>query len=160
MIEDSSDENEAVEPDRFLQFDLGDEHYAVDLLTVREVISLPETTKIPRAPAYFLGVMNLRGQVISIIDLRKKLSIKNKEDNSEEAVIIVDVCGIFVGIIVDSINKVLVFKESDLSAMPGASVNINTEYINGIHKKDDVLTVIMNLSKALDISDLEIAKSK
>ena len=64
---------------RFLEFTLGSEDYAIPLLSVREVISVPETTPIPKAPTHFLGIMNLRGQVISVVDLRTKLKIKSKD---------------------------------------------------------------------------------
>ncbi len=74
---------------RFLCFSLGNEHYAIPLLTVKEVIAPPETTPVPQTPAYFKGIMNLRGQVISVIDLRTKLGIKPLQ-SAENAVIICD----------------------------------------------------------------------
>jgi purine-binding chemotaxis protein CheW len=88
---------------RFIEFSLGGEDYAIPLLMVREVISVPDTTPIPKAPVHFLGIMNLRGQVISIVDLRKKLKVDSRKDK-EEAVIIVDIGSMNIGVVVDSIN--------------------------------------------------------
>ena len=80
--------NETSDKNRFIEFSLGQEDYAIPLLMVREVISIPDTTPIPKAPKHFIGLMNLRGQVISIVDLRTKLTIKPREESSDSAVII------------------------------------------------------------------------
>ena len=71
-------ENEMEKSQRYLQFDLGNESYAIALLNVKEVIPVPETTPLPNAPTYYIGIMNLRGQIISIVDLRKRLKINKK----------------------------------------------------------------------------------
>jgi len=146
--------------DRFLEFSLGDEDYAIPLLTVREVISVPETTPIPKAPSHFLGIMNLRGQVISVVDLRTKLKIKKKEENSEESVIIVDIEGMNLGIVVDSINKVLAFRLSDVNKVPEIESQVNAEYIDGVYRKEDSLTVLLNVAKVLDLKDFSLMKAK
>ena len=141
---------------RYIEFSLGTEDYAIPLLMVREVISVPETTPIPKSPVHFLGIMNLRGQVISIVDLRKKLKIDNSKIDKEEAVIIVDVGGINIGVVVDSINKVLAFSFEEVSEMPEVENQINTQYINGVYKKENSLTVLLDIAKVLDIKDMEM----
>lgn len=138
----------------FIEFSLGKEEYAIPLLMVREVIPYPETTHIPNTPAHFLGIINLRGQVISIVDLRTKLKIKSSESN-EIAVIIVDLGGANIGIVVDSINKVLAFPSNEISEMPEVERQINAEYISGIYKKDSSLTILLDLAKVLDVKDKE-----
>ncbi len=141
---------------RFLEFTLGSEDYAIPLLSVREVISIPETTPIPKAPTHFLGIMNLRGQVISVVDLRTKLKIKSKEDNAEESVIIVDVNGMNLGIVVDSINKVLAFSDDEVSEVPEIETQVNAEYIQGVYRKEDSLTVLLDVAKVLDLNDRKL----
>ncbi len=141
---------------RFLEFTLGSEDYAIPLLSVREVISIPETTPIPKAPTHFLGIMNLRGQVISVVDLRTKLKIKSKEDNAEESVIIVDVNGMNLGIVVDSINKVLAFSDDEVSEVPEIETQANAEYIQGVYRKEDSLTVLLDVAKVLDLNDRKL----
>jgi purine-binding chemotaxis protein CheW len=157
----SSDNKEVTtDLERFLEFSLGEEDYAIPLLTVREVISIPETTPIPKAPPHFLGIMNLRGQVISIVDLRTKLKIKHREENTEESVIIVDIDGMNLGIVVDSINKVLAFNLSDVNQVPEIESQVNAEYIDGVYRKEETLTVLLNVAKVLDLKDLSLVKSK
>ncbi len=154
-IENMSNENVNSELQRFLEFSLGEEDYALPLLSVREVISVPETTPIPKAPSHFLGIMNLRGQVISVVDLRTKLKIKPKENNHEESVIIVDLNGMNLGIVVDSINKVLAFTTDEVNDVPEIESQVNAEYINGVYRKEDALTVLLDVAKVLDLKDLK-----
>lgn len=142
------------ELNRFLEFSLGAEDYAIPLLMVREVISIPETTPIPKSPVHFLGIMNLRGQVISVVDLRKKLKVEPKKDK-EEAVIIVDIGSMNIGVVVDSINKVLAFSAEDVSEMPEIEHQVNTQYIFGVYKKEESLTVLLDIAKVLDLKDME-----
>ena len=139
---------------RFIEFSLGAEDYAIPLLMVREVISVPDTTPIPKSPSHFLGIMNLRGQVISVVDLRKKLKVEAKQDK-EEAVIIVDIGGMNIGVVVDSINKVLAFSSDEVSEMPEVENQLNTQYIFGVYKKENSLTVLLDIAKVLDLKDLE-----
>lgn len=145
--------------DRFIEFSLGDEDYAIPLLMVREVISIPETTPIPKAPKHFIGLMNLRGQVISIVDLRNKLTIKPKEVISDSAVIIVDFKGMNIGIVVDSINRVLAFSRNEIQEMPELQSQVKSDYILGIYKKEDGLTVLLDIAKCLDVKDYNVLKS-
>ena len=142
--------------DRFLEFSLGDEDYAIPLLMVKEVISIPETTPIPKAPKHFIGLMNLRGQVISIVDLRNKLTIKPREISADSAVIIVDFEGINIGVIVDSINRVLTFSTLDIQEMPELNSQVRSDYIQGVYKKEEGLTVLLDLAKCLDVKDYKI----
>lgn len=145
--------------DRFLEFSLGVEDYAIPLLMVKEVISIPETTPIPKAPKHFIGLMNLRGQVISIVDLRNKLTIKPKEETSDSAVIIVDFQGINIGVIVDSINRVLAFSTNEIQEMPELNSQVKSDYIRGVYKKEDGLTVLLDLAKCLDVKDYNVLNS-
>ena len=152
-------EHKSGDIERFIEFSLGSEDYAVPLLMVREVISIPETTTIPKAPKHFIGLMNLRGQVISIVDLRNKLSIKPNESHTDSAVIIVDFNGINIGIVVDSINKVLAFSRSEIQEMPELQSQVKSDYILGIHKKEDGLTVLLDIPKCLDVKDYNVLNS-
>jgi purine-binding chemotaxis protein CheW len=146
------------ELNRFIEFSLGAENYAIPLLMVKEVISVPETTPIPKSPPHFVGIMNLRGQVISVVDLRKKLKIEILRDN-EEAVIIVDIGGVDIGIVVDSINKVLAFVSDEVCEMPEVENQLNTQYILGVYKKENSLVVLLDIAKVLDLVDLNAIHS-
>ncbi|MBI99607.1 MAG: chemotaxis protein CheW [Halobacteriovoraceae bacterium] len=146
-------ENEMEKSQRYLQFDLGNESYAIALLNVKEVIPVPETTPLPNAPTYYIGIMNLRGQIISIVDLRKRLKINKKED-AEEAVIIVDFAGVSIGLVVDSINYVLNVATSEITEVPEIRSQVNAQYVQGVHRGQGKLTIMLDLAKALNISEI------
>ena len=139
---------------RYLSFSLGTEEYAVPLLTVREVIAVPEITPVPSAPVHFLGIMNLRGQVISIVDLRLKLGIKSSK-SAETSVIICDLEEIVIGIVVDSINSVLSPKQEEISIKPEIQNNRNTSYITSVYQNGQKLVLILDVKKALGMEDLK-----
>jgi len=144
---------------RYMEFNLGVEKFAIPLLLVKEVIRKPELTPIPNAPSHFKGIMNLRGQVISIVDLRKKLKIKTEESTQEEAVIIVDLKTIQMGVVVNSINSVLSFEKSEVSDVPELSTQVSAKYICGVYHKDNNLTILIDIYNILDVKDLSVLKS-
>jgi purine-binding chemotaxis protein CheW len=138
--------------ERFLNFSLGEEEYAIPLLSVKEVIALPDITPVPFTPAHFLGIMNLRGQVISVIDLRQKFGIKPKS-NTETAVIICDLNPTCLGIVVDSVNSVLSPQASEISEKPEIQSSKNTDYIQGVYRQDKRLVLLLDVTKTLDMED-------
>ncbi len=144
--------------ERYLVFSLGTERYALPLLDVKEVIAVPEFTPIPFTPSHFLGMMNLRGQVISVIDLRLKFGMK-PQPSTETSVIICDFSSVTVGVVVDSINSVLSCTTDQIQPKPQIESSKKTEYIMGVTKADDRLVVIIDISKALDMSDLAAIKN-
>jgi purine-binding chemotaxis protein CheW len=146
--------------ERYLEFKLGHENYAVQLLKIKEVIPHPETTPLPNGPSHFLGVMNLRGQIISVVDLRKKLKIAIKDEDQENAVIIMNFDGICIGLVVDSIDKVLNVSMSDVSEIPEVESAVNGKYIQGIYKHEESLVVLLNLEKVLDIDQIRKLQEK
>lgn len=138
--------------DRYLSFSLGHEEYAIPVLEVREVIAMIETTSVPYLPPYMLGIMNLRGQIISILDLRKKFNIKPSE-TAETAVIICDLGALSVGIVVDSVNSVLAVKPSEIAAKPEIENGKKTDFITGVYRKEKKLVLLINIAKALSLED-------
>lgn len=146
--------------ERYLEFKLGTENYAVQLLKIKEVIPHPETTPLPNGPSHFLGIMNLRGQIISVVDLRKKLKIAVNDEESENAVIIMNFDGISIGLVVDSIDKVLNVSKSEISEVPEVESAVNGKYIQGIYKQEDNLIVLLNLEKVLNIDELKRLQEK
>jgi purine-binding chemotaxis protein CheW len=133
---------------RFLVISIGKEEYAIPLLNVREVIAYPEITPTPHSPAHFLGIMNLRGQVISIVDLRLKFGIKSA--NSEETtVVILDLEDGALGIVVDSVNSVLTAAQSQLSEPPEMESTKNSEYITSVYRKEASLILVLDIARSL-----------
>ena len=155
-----SQENETLKKDdRYLCFSLGVEEFGIPLLSVKEVIAMPEITPVPQTPSYFLGIMNLRGQVISIIDLRTKLSIKPKE-STEIAVIICDIKPNNIGVVVDSIDSVIHPSPDQLSEKPELEGQKSSAYIEAVYRAEKRLVLLLDISKTLNISDQQaIAKA-
>jgi len=137
---------------RYLNFALGAEEYAMPLPAVKEVIALPDITPVPHTPPHFLGIMNLRGQVISVIDLRLKFDIK-AERTAETAVIICDLHEHSLGVVVSSVNSVLALEEADISPKPEIHSGKNTDYILGVARKEKKLVLLLDITRALDASE-------
>lgn len=144
---------------RFLSFSLNSEQYAVPLLKVKEVIALTETTPVPYAPAHFKGIMNLRGQVISVIDLRMKLKMPKVEASSETAIIILDLSPLALGVIVDSVESVLAVNREEIQPPPDVGGR-DTAYITGVARKDKKLILVLDIERTLSVEDLRAVKSQ
>lgn len=139
---------------RFIEFTLGPEEFAIPLMMVKEVISIPNLTPVPNTSPHFLGIMNLRGTIVPVIDLRLKLKTKKLDGSKkEEATIIVDTGGHYIGVVVDSINKVLTCTQEDMSEMPAVESQVSIDFISGIYKKDKDLVVLLDVVKILDVKD-------
>lgn len=138
------------ETKRYLEFYLGGESYAVDLLRVKEVITLPELTTIPKAPSYVCGLMNLRGLVLTVVDLRKKLAITPGADNSQNAVIIFDIDDRLVGAVVDSIQKVLNLSVEKIKPVPDQGTDKGVHLL-GILQVEEKLCMWIDPAQLLDV---------
>lgn len=146
-------EGSAVNQQQLVVFKLGGEDFGVDIKQVREIIRKGDTTVVPNAPEFVKGVINLRGQITTIIDLRKKLGLTdNKEDVDEqqERIIVVEVGKNTVGMVVDAVTEVTYLSESDIDAVPTmVSDNIGTEYLTGVGKLPNRLLILIDLKRVL-----------
>ncbi|MGZ3769472.1 MAG: chemotaxis protein CheW [Bdellovibrio sp.] len=137
---------------RYLCFNLGTDEFAIPLLKVKEVIGIPETTAIPQSPSYFVGIMNLRGSVISILDLRVKLGFKNK-NTEETTVIILDLGENSLGVVVDCVNSVMSIASEEISPKPMMDSVKSAEFLTGVFRKQDHLVMLLNIEKTLSVED-------
>jgi purine-binding chemotaxis protein CheW len=144
---------------RFLVFCLQNENYAIPLLSVREVIAMPEVTPVPQSPAHFVGIMNLHGQIISILDLRQKFGLK-PQFNPETSVIILDLDGSSLGVVVDSVNSVINPIESELSEPPDLEQTKNSDAIIKIYRDKNSMILILDVWKMLSKSDKKHLETK
>lgn len=154
-MENTNEEQTTGNNERFLQFMLGDEAYAVHLLKIREVIPVPETTQLPNSQKHFVGIMNLRGQIISIYDLRQKLGIQSDCDSKEEAVVIVKIADTSVGLVVDSIDRVFQTNDSQIMRVPEIKSQVNAKFISGVFRQDSQLTMILDIGKIFNLDELK-----
>jgi len=141
---------------RYLAFGLGEEAYAIPLLSVREVIAMPDTTPVPNTPSHFLGIMNLRGQVISIIDLRSKFGFQ-AERTQETCVIICDLTGMSLGVVVSGVHHVLAVDTSQIGPRPDLQGSRTAEYVGGVIKKEENLILLIDIARALGVEDQKAA---
>ena len=143
---------------RFLEFSLGGESYAVEILQVKEVITLPETTPIPKAPTHVLGLMNLRGLVLTVVDLRKKLNVQPAKNQTQTAVIIFDLGDRLVGGVVDSIQKVLNVNAESRKPIPDEGVD-KALHLLGILQHESKLTLWIDPVALIDGSTKTLSKA-
>lgn len=147
------------ETNRYLCFSLGAEEFAIPLLVVKEVIGVPEVTSVPQTPSHFLGIMNLRGSVISVLDLRQKLGVKPGA-NVETTVIILDLGDYNLGVVVDCVNSVLPLSSDQIGEKPVVESNKSTDYIVGVFRKDERLVLLLDIAKALSVEDRSVVANK
>ncbi len=144
----------------YLCFSLGKEKFAMPLLQVKEVIANAETTNIPQAPPYFRGIINLRGQVISVLDLRSKLKIGKAESTPETTIVILDIGEHSLGAIVDSVDSVASFEADEISAPPSHDSSAKIDFIVGVAKREKDLVLIIDIKKALNTDDMKAVRSQ
>jgi purine-binding chemotaxis protein CheW len=133
---------------------LNDEEYGVDINQVNSIETITEITRVPRTPAFVKGVINLRGTIVPVIDLRERFSLPSRGYDEQTRVIIVSVNAITVGMIVDSANDIIDIEESKVDPPPQAIGGIKAEYLKGIAKVDDRLLILLNLEKTLHPSEI------
>lgn len=139
----------AIERKQFIGFTIGDEDYGLELLRVREVIRVREITWLPRAPSFVKGIINLRGDVIPIIDLRDKFGLESREQTTDSRVIVVEVAGRLMGMVVDSASQVVRIPVSQIDPPPPVMGNVSQEFVTGVGKLDKRLVILLNVDGIL-----------
>ena len=146
---------------KYLTFALGSEEYGLEILKVRELIGYMEITAVPQTPHYVKGVINLRGQVIPVINLRAKFGMETIEVTEESCIIVVEVSlgnrQFSTGVIVDRVQEVLDIDGSDIEEAPQFGSSVNTDFILGMGKLGDTVKILLDINKVLagdDFSDI------
>ncbi len=134
---------------QLVTFNLGNEEYAVAILKVQEINRMKEITRVPNSPPYVEGVINLRGKVIPVVNLRSKFGLAAKENNEQTRIMIMDIQGITMGLVVDSVSEVLRIPSSTVEPTPPMASNISAEFIKGIAKVDDRLIILLDMDRLL-----------
>jgi purine-binding chemotaxis protein CheW len=149
MNVDASTQDESGEL-QLVSFLVGEEEFGADILMVQEIIRLQPITRVPNAPAFVKGVINLRGKVIPIVDLRERLNEKEASEDRKTRIIVVDVEGKITGFIVDAVLQVLRIPKNTIEPPPSIVVaGIESEYITGVSKLDDRLLILLDFGKIL-----------
>ncbi len=155
-LKESLEERKLAKEGKYLTFILGDEEYGLEILKVREIISVMEITEVPQVPSFIKGVINLRGRVIPIIDLRLKFGMPEVEYTRETCIIVVNVKKLLLGIVVDTVAEVLDIPEKDIEKPPTFGGSIRTDFILGMGKVKNKVKILLNIAKVLSTDELEI----
>lgn len=137
-------------------FDLASEFYGVDIGDVREIIRMQAITRVPGAPPYVEGIINLRGQVIPVVDLRKRLDLKVSEQTVDSRIVWVTINEQDVGVIVDAVTEVLRIPVSSIEPPSSMVSNVDSDYLRGIAKLESRLIILLDLGKVLTMMDSKI----
>ena len=140
---------------QLVTFSIGSEEFGVDILKVIEIIRTMEITKVPKAPAFVEGVINLRGLVIPIIDLRRRFGLAEKAGDSDTRIIVIEINGMSVGFVVDSVSEVLRIPANTVEPAPPVVAGVDSDYISDVGKLEDRLLILLDLDKLLSADDLE-----
>jgi len=132
---------------QLVTFTLSKEEYAVEILKVKEINRMTEITSVPKSPPYLEGVINLRGKVIPVVNLRKKFGLPDKSNDEQSRIMILDMQGITTGLMVDAVSEVLRISADTVEATPPMASNISTEFIKGIAKLANRLIILLDIDK-------------
>ncbi len=147
---------------KFLTFFLAGEEYGLEILKVQEIIGMMPITPVPRTPSHIRGVVNLRGKVIPVVDLRLKFGMSFKEQNDETCIIVVQANEVQTGIVVDSVSEVLDIPPQAIEDAPSFGSSVNSDYILGIGKAEGKVKLLLDIDKVLtteDAADLSAAST-
>ncbi len=143
---------------KYLTFVLGDETYGLEILKVQEIIGMMNVTHVPRTPAFVRGVINLRGKVIPVIDLRLKFDMEGREDTDRTCIIVVQVVRdgqtVTMGIIVDEVSEVLDIAEGQIEAPPALGTSVETQFILGMGKIGQKVVMLLDIDRVLTLTEL------
>lgn len=143
---------------KYLTFTLAGEQFALQILKVREIIGLIDITPVPGAPPHVRGVINLRGRVIPVVDLRRKFGMVEADLTERTCIIVIDVRvegrPVNTGVLVDTVSEVLAIKEGDIEPPPPMSRDVNSEYILGLAKTGGKVKILLNIEQVLGSAEL------
>ncbi|MCP5492998.1 MAG: chemotaxis protein CheW [Leptospiraceae bacterium] len=154
-IVDEYDDDETSNETQLVSFNLEQEEFGLDIMQIQEIITVPNITKIPRAPGFIEGIIDLRDAVLPVIDLRKKLLLSPRELDENTRVIVVTVKGMVMGLIVDFVTEVLRLQNDKIEAAPTMISDVDTEYIKGISRIKRGLILILDVEKIFTSNEMQ-----
>ncbi|WP_457572249.1 chemotaxis protein CheW [Desulfovulcanus sp.] len=141
---------------QLVTFSIGGEEFGVEILKVQEIIRMLDITRVPKAPDFVEGVINLRGKVIPIIDLRKRFGMASKGHDKNTRIIVIEINKMIVGFIVDSVSEVLRIPADTVEPPPPVVAGLDSEYISGVGKLDDRLLIFLDLDRLLSREERDV----
>lgn len=142
----------------YLSFRLNKEYYASSVSFVHNIIEYTDITAVPDMPSYMLGIINLRGQVLPVVDLRVKFGLANREITSNTCILVMEVAigedQVLVGSLVDGVSEVIEIDDSELKAPPSLGAKLKNEFITGVYHDDEKFILVMNMNKVFSESEI------
>ncbi len=153
---------------QYLTFRLAEDLYAINVANIKEVLGVPRITRVPRMPDFMSGVINLRGSVVPVLDLRNKFDLGKTEVGRETGIIVTEIANIFgddsdeeltVGIFSDQVQKVITIEPSQIEPPPKIGIAIDTSFILGMGRVEDEFVIILNINKVLTEKEVQLLQS-
>lgn len=156
------EDNNSASTQQYVTFSLGDELFGVEVSRTREILSLTPVTKVPQTPEYLLGVINLRGQVVPVVDMRLKLGLSAGADTEDTCIIVVDVQVdgevITVGALADAVREVSEIHADQIEPPPRLGTRLNTEFIKGMGKVDEQFLILLEIDRIFNSDEIAIVQ--
>ncbi len=134
---------------QWVTFRLGDETYAINVMQVREILRVPEIAPVPGAPDYVLGIINLRGSVVTVVDTCKRFGVPSGEPTESTRIVIIEVEKNILGILVDAVMEVVNLRASDIESVPNVGNEEGSKYIQGVYSRDGKILILIDLNMLL-----------
>jgi purine-binding chemotaxis protein CheW len=151
--------DEIAEATQYLTVNLADEEYAVDILAVREIRGWTPVTRIPQAPSYVLGVLNLRGVIVPVLDMRLRFGLAREAYTATTVTVIVTVAGRHFGVVVDAVSDVIDIAPSAIRPVPDMGTAVDTEYLKGLTSVGERMVLLLDVDKLLQPQDAQILEA-
>jgi len=152
----SHSNNTSDEVIQWVTFKLDSEIYGINVMQVQEVLRLPEIAPVPGAPIYVMGIINLRGNVVTVIDTRNRFGLPQKDPDDSTRIIITEVDKQVIGMLVDAVAEVVNLKGSEIETTPNLGEdNESSKYIQGVHSRGDEILILIDVDKMLSESELD-----
>lgn len=156
------DEVNTINSQQYVTFSLCDELFGVEVSRAREILSMTPVTKVPQTPDYLLGVINLRGQVVPVVDMRLKLGLPVGEETEDTCIIVIEVQVdgevLVVGALADAVREVLEISENQIEPPPRLGTKLNTEFINGMGKINEQFMILLNIDRVFSGEELVLVQ--
>lgn len=140
--------------EQYIIFNLGEEEYAIPISIVEEIVKITNLIRVPQSKSYFAGIMDIRGKVVRMIDLGKRLNIRSANTAQAERAIVINLGGKSVGIIVDRVSHVVHFPASQVDPPPPSVKGISSRYITGVGKKENRFIILIDIEKILTLEEI------
>lgn len=155
LIDQTNLVEEDTQKDKYLTFVIENESYGIEIKHVTEIIGIQNVTEVPELPNFIRGIINLRGKIIPVMDVRTRFNKEFMEYNDRTCIVVIDIEEISIGLIVDTVSEVLSIKEENVVLPPSSKTGFSNRYVKAIAKVDDNVKLILDCTKLLEENELE-----